>query len=369
MVDLHQKRIGYFVSAHGFGHAARAAAVMQAIADLDASVRFEIFTTVPTWFFTDSTSAAFNYHSLLTDIGLVQETAFRADLNKTLHSLNDFFPIPASQIAEIAAVVDQLNCILVICDIAPLGISIAKEAGIPSLLVENFTWDWIYAQYSNANNGFTKHIRYLQSLFQAANYHIKTEPVCCPGSVDLTASPVSRLFKTSSDRVRKGLGLTETDQMVLITTGGIRQSYNFLNELKRLPDIHFVMPGAGPKMKIQDNCIILPHRSDYYHPDLVNASDAVVGKVGYSTLAEVYHAGVPFGYVARSNFRESRPMTAFIEKKMQGIPLKESEFYNGKWTTKIRKLLNLQRVQRSVTNGAVSIGRFVRDRFLRKFEN
>jgi hypothetical protein len=363
------KRIAYFISPHGFGHAARAAAVMQAIADLDASVRFEIFTTVPTWFFTDSISAAFTCHNLSTDIGLVQETAFQADLNKTLHSLNDFFPIPASQIAEIAAVVDQLNCLLVICDIAPLGISIAKEAGIPSLLVENFTWDWIYEQYSNANKGFKKHIKYLQSLFQAANYHIKTEPFCCPGSVDLTASPVSRLVKTTSDRVRKGLGLTETDQMVLITTGGIRQSYNFLNELKRLPDIHFVMPGAGPKMKIQDNCIILPHRSYYYHPDLVNASDAVVGKVGYSTMAEVFHAGVPFGYVARSNFRESRPMTAFIEEKMQGISLKESEFNNGMWITKIRKLLKLQRVQRGVTNGAFSIGRFVRDRFLQKFEN
>ena len=88
----------------------------------------------------------------------MQETAFQADLNKTLLSLNDFFPIPASRIAEISAVVDQLNCLLVICDIAPLGISIAKEAGIPSVLVENFTWDWIYEQYFNANKGFKKHI-------------------------------------------------------------------------------------------------------------------------------------------------------------------------------------------------------------------
>ena len=364
MFDSYQKRIGYFVSAHGFGHAARAAAVMQSIADLDASVRFEIFTTVPSWFFADSISASFTCHYLSTDIGLVQKNAFQADLAKTLHHLDDFFPIPASQNDEFAAVVNQLNCLLVICDIAPLGISVAKKAGIPSLLVENFTWDWIYQQYSNANSGFKKHINYLQTLFQAADYHIKTEPVCCAGSVDLTASPVSRQVKTSSDRIRKDLGLTATDPMVLITTGGIRQSYNFLNELKSLPDIHFVMPGAGPNMKKLDNCIILPHRSKYYHPDLVNASDTVVGKVGYSTLAEVYHAGVPFGYVARSNFRESGPLTAFIEENMQGISLSESDFNNGMWTTKIRKLLKLQPVQRSVTNGADSIGRFVRERFL-----
>ena len=47
----HVKRIAYFISPHGFGHAARAAAVMQAISDTDAAVGFEIFTTVPSWFF------------------------------------------------------------------------------------------------------------------------------------------------------------------------------------------------------------------------------------------------------------------------------------------------------------------------------
>ena len=74
------KRIAYFVSPHGFGHAARAAAVMQAISEIDASVEFEIFTTVPSWFFQDSMSASFNCHAVLTDIGLVQKTAFQADV-------------------------------------------------------------------------------------------------------------------------------------------------------------------------------------------------------------------------------------------------------------------------------------------------
>ncbi len=358
------KRIAYFVSPHGFGHAARAAAVMQAISEMDASVGFEIFTTVPSWFFQDSMSASFTCHALLTDIGLVQKTAFQADLNKTLRSLNDFLPFPASLISEISAIVKKLNCALIICDISPMGIPIAKEVGIPSVLVENFTWDWIYQQYASADNRFNGPIEYLRSLFQAVNYHIKTEPVCCRSSVDLTTSPVSRKITTSADRIRKRLGLPETARMVLITTGGIKQSYGFLKKLKMLPDIHFVMPGAGPKMETRDNYIILPHHSDFYHPDLVNAADAVVGKVGYSTLAEVYRAGIPFGYVVRSNFRESEPMTAFIEKEMQGIFLTESDFSNGRWTTKLQDLLSLNRVQRTVTNGAEQIGSFIRDRLL-----
>jgi UDP-N-acetylglucosamine:LPS N-acetylglucosamine transferase len=152
--------------------------------------------------------------------------------------------------------------------------------------------------------------------------------------------------------------------MVLVTTGGIPQNYGFLDKLNKLPQVTFVMPGAGPKIKMVDNLIILPHRSDFYHPDLVNAADAVVGKVGYSTLSEIYHGGVPFGYVARSDFRESESMVQFIQEQIPGIPLSESEFNNGNWTTKLADLLDLARVKHNVANGAEQIGRFIEKKFL-----
>ncbi|MBW2427916.1 MAG: hypothetical protein JRF56_03085 [Deltaproteobacteria bacterium] len=364
-----KKRIAYFVSPHGFGHAARSAAVMQAVSEIEPSVRFEIFTTVPTWFFQDSLSASFSCHDLLTDIGLVQITAFQTDLDETLRSLDDFLPFPAALIAEISATVRKLNCGLIVCDISPLGIPVAKETAIPSVLVENFTWDWIYQQYVGTDGRFKGHIEYLKILFEAVDYHIQIEPVCSPGPADLTTSPVSRNNRTSGAQVRNRLGLSPASKMVLITTGGIEQRYNFLEKLIKLPDIHFVVPGAGLQMERRDNLIILPSHSDFYHPDLVNASDAVIGKVGYSTLAEVYHAGVPFGYVVRSNFRESAPMAAFIEKEMQGIFLEESDFSSGRWLTRLQDLLNLNRVQRRVTNGAKQIGSFIRDRILYNLES
>ena len=354
-----KKRIAFFVSPHGFGHAARAAAVMQAVSQIEPSIRFEIFTTTPSWFFQDSLTASFSCHDLLTDIGLVQKTAFLADLNKTLRSLDDFLPFRESLIAEIAATIRNLKCALIVCDISPLGIPVAKAAGLPSVLVENFTWDWIYQPYARTDDRFTAHIEFLRSIFRTVDFHIKTEPFCERSSAALTTSPVSRTIRTSGDEVRKRLGLSPAAKMVLITTGGIAQSYNFLEKLIVLPDVHFVMPGAGLELERQGNLIILPPRSGFYHPDLVNAADAVIGKVGYSTLAEVYHAGVPFGYVTRSSFRESKPMVAFIEKEMHGIFLEELEFSDGSWTAKLYDLLNLSRITRREKNGAEQIGKFI----------
>jgi len=357
------KRIAYFVSPHGFGHAARAAAVMETLSEIDTGVRFEIFTTVPSWFFQDSVSAPHTWHHLVTDIGLVQKNAFQADLKDTLRALTDFFPPQPSLIGEIAEKISTLNCVLIICDIAPLGILVAKEARIPSILVENFTWDWIYQQYTVANEHIKRHIDYLQPIFNAVDYHIQTEPICRPNSADLTTAPVCRKIKSTGVEIRQRLGLPGNVKMVLITTGGIPQSYDFLEELSKFRQITFVMPGAGPEMKRVENLIILPHRSDFYHPDLVNAADAVIGKVGYSTLSEIYHGGVPFGYVARSNYRESESMVTFIKKQMPAIAVSESEFNDGNWTAKLADLLDLATLKHNMTNGAEQISRFIKNLF------
>ena len=71
-------------------------------------------------------------------------------------------------------------------------------------------------------------------------------------------------------------------------------------------------------MHIEGHVTCLPHQSDYYHPDLIRAADVVVGKAGYSTLAEVYHAGTPFGCVGRSGFRETDILEAFMAAHMPG---------------------------------------------------
>ena len=147
--------------------------------------------------------------------------------------------------------------------------------------------------------------------------------------------------------------------MILINTGGIPQAYRFLPRLEELSEFTFVLPGAGPAIDKRKNVIILPHRSDFYHPDLGFASDAVIGKVGYSTLSEVYYAGVPFGYVARANYNESGPMVSFIKQQMPGFAVEESEFFNGEWMDRIGELLMLPRIQREGPNGAEQIGEFL----------
>lgn len=352
-------KLAYFISPHGYGHAARASAVMAAIRKLEPGCRFEIFTQVPAWFFEQSLGQPFGYHPLLTDIGLAQKNSLEEDLPATIEALNRFLPFGSRQIEDLARQIDRLGCQLILCDIAPMGIAVARAAGVPSVLIENFTWDWIYAGYVDYSRWLQPHIDYLRSLFEWADYHIQMEPVCAPQQVNLTTPPVSRKIRSTPAQLRQQLGIPGQAKMVMMTMGGMSWDYSFLNGLDNREEIYLVAAGNSHQTERRGRLILLARKTDIFHPDLVNACNAVIGKTGYSTLAEVYQAGVPFGYVSRPMFRESAVIEKYIKSDMQGLPISGAQLRDGRWVLRLAELLQLPRLSHNGHNGAEQIARFV----------
>lgn len=352
-------RIACFISPHGFGHAARTSAVMAALLAVNPNIRFDIFTRVPEWFFANTLTGSFAYHSLLTDVGLAQKNSLTEDLPETITRLTRLFPFNEPQLAAVATQVKQLGCRLILCDIAPLGIAVAKKAGIPSVLIENFTWDWIYGGYLAAEPKLEPFIAFLQPIFAAADYHIQTEPFCKPYPADLVVPPVSRPAKTPRTGIRQMLGIPEAAQVILLTMGGIRWEHTSFDHLRAMGDYRFIIPGSAEKLTMDDNLILLPHHSEFFHPDLLNAADAVVGKIGYSTLAEAYHAGIPYGYVTRRHFIEAQVLAEFVEAHMPGLPISPEAFAAARWTDVLPRLSVLPKHKQNRPNGAEVIAEFV----------
>ena len=355
-----ERRIAYFISPHGFGHAARASAVMEAACSIDLNLRFEIFTSVPQWFFQQSLTRRFGYHSLQTDLGLVQRTPLVVDLAETLRRLDGMLPFDASAIERLAREIRTMRCEMVVSDIAPMGIKVAEAARLPSVLIENFTWDWIYEEYASEDSRIQAHADYLRTVFCNAQYHIQTEPVCAPAErAALRTPPISREPRTPGRVIRERLGIPSGASCVLITMGGIPNKLPFINTLERARHIFFVIPGGSQTEVLRDNLVLLPHASDFYHPDLVNAADCVVGKIGYSTLAEAFHAGVPFCYVMRRGFREAAVLANFVDEEMHGRALSEEDFTHTRWLQLLDEMLAWPRVTFNHPNGALDVAEFL----------
>lgn len=329
---------------------------MSAIAEKNPNVRFEIFTTVPEWFFTESLPPIFRCHAIEADVGLVQSAPMRQDLSQTLSRLESFLNRIPGQLPDLSQQLVALKCCAVISDISPLGIQAAKSTGIPSILIENFTWDWLYEIYRQEYPRFDPLIAQLESIYRHVDVHIQTEPLCRSSNrALLTAPPASRKPRTSPESIRADLGIDPDVNMVLVTMGGIPERFKNTGSLSLPPKAALVIPGGSNHYEQHGAIRLIPHHSRFFHPDLIRASDVVVGKAGYSTIAEVYCLGKPFGYLTRPDFRESDQLVRFIQREMVGVEISSTEFEYGTWTMMIDELLERGKIARPNENGAPRI--------------
>lgn len=342
------KRVAAFITPHGFGHTTRAIAVLEALARRCPGLAFEIFTSAPPHLFHQSLSGV-TIHPVFCDVGFIQHDALNYDLPATVAALDRLLPFSPEQVRELAAAVRGCGCVL--CDIASLGILVAEAAGIPSILVENFTWDWIYHPLIGECPELQRHARTLAKMYAKANLRIQAEPVCSPAEGAIVCPPIFRQARSSAQEVRHQLG-TGDRQMILVSLGGLDFRLPHWRQLNAMTNCFFVLAGQPGYEKVSENCLAIPHQSQFYHPDLIRAADLVVFKSGYSTVAECLQAGTRAVCIARPTFAESAVLARFVEERLDGTILAQDEFLDGSWLALLPELLARPRPTPAAVNGA-----------------
>lgn len=357
-------RLAWFISPHGLGHAAREAALIVALRQRRPALEVELFTRVPSAFFKESGVGPFYYHDLDCDLGLVQRSPMEEDLPATLASLAGRLPFDPHLVRTLANALHARGCRGVVCDISPLGLAAAHAAGLPSLLVENFTWDWIYDGYREEAPGFDPFSRQMRDAFALADWHVQTTPVCHPQDAADTVGVVSRAARTPRDTIRRRLGLRPGIPAILVSggvlTGNRTEAWPLL---ARATDLDFVLVGGREPPTQHAHVRFLPQQSEFYHPDLVRACDAVVAKLGYSTVAECYQAGTRLAYLTRPRFRESAVLAQFARAHMPSVPLAPETWGDEAWIDRLPALLAQATPPARPVNGADTLAELILERW------
>jgi UDP:flavonoid glycosyltransferase YjiC (YdhE family) len=350
------KEIACFVSPHGFGHATRAIAVVEALQRIQPDIHAHFFTTVPESLFKE-TLTNYSYHPVLVDIGLVQSSALDSDIPATIEQLDRLQPFAKDLIGDLAALCAK--CSLILCDIAPIGIAVARHTGLPSILVENFTWDWIYQPYVQNYPQLQPHIQFLKKLVAQADYRIQTEPLCFPATRDLHCRPIFRRTKGNLKALREQLGYGDK-KLVVVTMGGVFQQVPSYQNIKSHPNIHFLFTGQQETKQIEENISQLAKDSDIYHPDLLSIADVVVCKAGYSTVAECCQAGARVISIGRVDFPESGLLQSYLEKRLGAVSIKPEMYQDGSWIAIASELILRPKAAAATKNGADQVADFLR---------
>ena len=326
---------------------------MEALNARIADLHFDIFTGTPEWVFRDSFVTNITYHPGAVDVGLVQNSPMHHDLAATVRTVRAYLDSIPERAEELAAQIRKSGAEAVICDISPLGIIAGKRAGLPVFLFENFTWDWIYDPYISEYPEFREINDRMRDIFAQADRRMQSEPLCDPSpDADALIPPVSRKPHHTASEFRSSLGIPDHHRLGMISMGGIPENLDLAVSCSIPENVTLLLPGTFDHTEKIGNKVLLPHHSGYYHPDMVHASDFLIGKAGYSTISEVCASGAAYGFISRDDFRESGVTKAFLQRRPNTLEIPYERFSAFTLDREIEQLLELGKTVPQPVNGS-----------------
>lgn len=297
-----------YVSGHGFGHATRTAEVLRAVRELAPELPITVCTTAPSALFEGVVAGPFWVRGVLCDVGLVQKDALTIDEAGSAAVVREFLAGWVGLVAREAAWLREAGARLVLGDIPPLAFAAAAEAGIPSIGLGNFSWDWIYRHLAGRQPSLVDAARHAAAAYASASLLLRL-----PFAGDLSAFPrvedvplVVRRPAVGKAEARARLQLDERP-VVLLSFGGVGMPGLAPSAFARLDGYVFLLTGrAGggeaPNLRRIEAADLSAARLGY--ADLVGAADVVVSKPGYGIVTDCIGARTRLVYTDRGDFPE-----------------------------------------------------------------
>ena len=345
--------IVFYVSGHGFGHAVRSIAVINAVLARRPETRVGVRTSAPRWLFDLTVKGKVAFSTLECDTGVVQIDALNLDEADTIRRAAAFHSDLVTRAASETRALRELGAGLIVGDIPPLAFAVGAAAGIPSIGIGNFTWDWIYSEYPR--------VRLAPSLLPAIRgaYAKALMALRLPMSAGFESFSnvkdipfVARHATRTRQEVCKALKVPADKPLVLASFGGYGLTgldTDALSRFKKYTVITTTMLPLGrtrkemPAVERKGSFVSVNEEAMYDsgvgYEDLVGASEAVVTKPGYGIIADSIANEAAVLYTSRGHFPEYDVLLEEMPKYVRSAFIGHDDLYAGKWETALDKLL------------------------------
>jgi L-arabinokinase len=336
----------FYVSSHGFGHAARDIEVINEIGRARPGVRLVMRSRVPASFVGRSVLVPVDLQQADTDTGVVQIDSLRIDEGATAQRAAAFHETFSARVNAEAEMLRSLDASLVVGDIPPLACAAAARAGLPSIVLGNFTWDWIYAGYPQFEILAPGVIDAIGSAYALATCALRLPlhgGFATLRSVVQDVAFIARRSHRSRDQVRRALGLSPHDTVVLASFGGHNLGLDYGAIAPGNPFRLLLTDYEYPDGRAASNLVRVTRarlaEAGLRYEDLIAASDVVVGKPGYGIVSECVANGTAFLYARRDRFAEEDVFEHELPTILRCRQIERQALMAGDWRADIEALL------------------------------
>ena len=320
-------RIAFYTSGHGFGHAARDVEVIRALIGRRADLRIDVRTAVRPALFDPVVGDRVALHAIETDTGLTQIDSLRIDEEASARDAARFYATFDERADREAAALQETRADLVVGDIPPLAFEAAGRAGIPSIALGNFTWDWIYAAYDAFAHAAPQVIPLIARAYARATRALRLPlhgGFAPMAAVTIDIPLIARVSTRDRAETRRAAGV-DGDRPVVLPSFGAYGAALPLGAVRASRRLTVLDPDRVP--------------DGYRYQDLVAAADVVVSKPGYGIVSECVANGTALLYTSRGRFAEYDLFVAEMPRLLRCRFLSQDDLFAGRWADAVEALL------------------------------
>ena len=350
----------FAISGHGFGHAVRQAEIMRALHRKRPDVGIRIRTSAPRRLFDRALDFPFSFEAVEVDTGVVQVDSLEVDVDASIARAAAFHRTLDERIDAEARALTGGRADLVVGDIPPLACAAAARAHVPAIAVGNFTWDWIYAGYSETAALAPGLVRTLRDAYSTGTLALRLPLHGGFGAFETIVDVplVARRSIREPADVRRQLGLPPDRVLALFAFGRYGIGDIRWSEVARSNRCHVVFTTGrhaprgpdGDRFTTLDEDMLADEGVAY--EDVVAAVDVVVTKPGYGMIAECAANDTAMLYTSRGRFPEYDVLVAGLPALTRAAFIDREDLFGGRWSEHLDRLLAQPRPAAPAADGA-----------------
>ncbi|WP_248345711.1 hypothetical protein [Anaeromyxobacter paludicola] len=334
-----------YVTGHGYGHLVRLGEVLREVRARAPGLPMTLVGDVTEPLVRTLVPGPLALRRVACDAGLVQRDALQVDEAASLRRCRELDATFEARCAVETGFLRSVGARAVLADVPPLPFAAAARAGVPSLALANFSWDWIYRHLAAREPAFAASAALAASAYREAGLLL-----ALPFAGDLSAFPrrvevglVARHPRVPREEVRRRAGL-DGRPAVLVSFGGLGVPRLSREVLARDAEFQWLLPEDATTARLTALGLI--------YPDLVAAADVVVSKPGYGIVSDAVAAGARLVYTERGDFPEYPVLVRDMPRWLGCVHVSNADLFAGRLSEPVRRALSLPRPPPADTGGA-----------------
>ena len=353
------------VSAHGYGHIAQTAPVVNELVRRDPGLRITVRSAAPLSFLKQRFHCEFQHIPLALDFGMAMVNAVEVDVARSLAAYREYHTDWETRVERAADEMRALQPDLLFANVPYLSLAAAHAAHIPAVAMCCLNWADIYRHYA-ADDVLSRTIHaQMLAAYNSAQVFLKVQPTMPMAALSNTReiAPIAQLGCHRREEIEmqllprllgEGWGegalvkQLQSEKFILVAMGGI--DYRLAMEhWPRLPNVRWIIPQAW---NIERDDMIALESLGMSFSDVLASSDAVLTKPGYGTFAEAACAGVPVLYVSRGEWPEQPYLVQWLQQNGVCREVTNEQLNTGVLCDTLDQLWQLPKLPVPVASGA-----------------